>query len=44
METEPEETGRGLVIAGTEVAGAVKQSPKFLKAMDVVGLPWLTRL
>uniref|UniRef100_A0A3Q4APD5 Uncharacterized protein n=1 Tax=Mola mola TaxID=94237 RepID=A0A3Q4APD5_MOLML len=53
---EPEDFGLGSPITGVEVAGAVKQlrsgsapgvdeiRPELLKALDVVGLSWLTRL
>ena len=55
-ETEPEISGLGRPISGAEVAEAVKKlrgsgapgvdevRPGYLKALDVVGLSWLTRL
>uniref|UniRef100_A0A3B3S8K7 Reverse transcriptase domain-containing protein n=1 Tax=Paramormyrops kingsleyae TaxID=1676925 RepID=A0A3B3S8K7_9TELE len=54
--TEPEGAGGGLSITGAEVATVVKElrggrapgvdeiRPEYLKALDVVGLSWLTRL
>ncbi|KAM4590384.1 uncharacterized protein V3H82_004354 [Fundulus diaphanus] len=55
-EAEPEDSGSGSPISGAEVAEVVKKllggkapgvdeiRPEYLKALDVVGLCWLTRL